>query len=93
MFHLYLKSGSLSEVAKASQLIKEYLSTDSLKTSQETIPDTQLPTEYSKKLLEGYDLKRPIKAISNGVDTTFFEKNDKFGNKFRKTMVIKKMIK
>lgn len=48
------------------------------------------PTEYSKKLLEGYDLKRPIKAISNGVDTTFFEKNDKFGNKFRKTYGYKK---
>lgn len=50
----YLKqniSNLKSEVAKASQLIKEYLSTDSLKTSQETIPDTQLPTEYSKKTI------------------------------------------
>ena len=31
------------------------------------------PTEYSKRLLENYNLNRPIKAISNGVDTIFFE--------------------
>ena len=30
------------------------------------------PTEYSKRLLENYNLNRPIKAISNGVDTIFF---------------------
>ena len=42
------------------------------------------PTEYSKKLLENYHLDRPIKAISNGVDTKFFEHNDTDGKKFRK---------
>ncbi len=42
------------------------------------------PTEYSKKLLESYNLERPIKAISNGVDTTFFERDVKAGQAFRK---------
>lgn len=42
------------------------------------------PTEYSKKLLEGYNLNRPIKAISNGIDMSFFEKDEKLGKKFRK---------
>ena len=30
------------------------------------------PTAYSRGLLEGYGLKRPVYAISNGVDTGFF---------------------
>ena len=30
------------------------------------------PTEYSRKLLEGYGLKRKIYPITNGVDTEFF---------------------
>lgn len=42
------------------------------------------PTEYSKKILEGYHLNRPITAISNGIDMTFFERNEKNGKKFRK---------
>ncbi len=42
------------------------------------------PTEYSKRLLENYHLNRPIKAISNGVDTKFFERNEKAGMEFRK---------
>lgn len=42
------------------------------------------PTEYSKKLLENYNLNRPITAISNGIDMTFFEKNEENGKKFRK---------
>lgn len=41
------------------------------------------PTEYSKRLLENYNLNRPIKAISNGVDTEFFERNTKKGEEFR----------
>lgn len=48
------------------------------------------PTEYSKRLLENYNLNRPIKAISNGVDTTFFERDEKSGNKFRRTYKYKK---
>lgn len=31
------------------------------------------PTEYSRQLLEGYGLKRPVYSISNGVDTEFFK--------------------
>ena len=31
------------------------------------------PTEYSKQLLEGYGLKKPVYSISNGVDTGFFK--------------------
>lgn len=42
------------------------------------------PTEYSKKLLEGYHLNRPIAAISNGIDMTFFKRNESAGKKFRK---------
>lgn len=30
------------------------------------------PTEYSRRLLEGYGLKKPVYSISNGVDTRFF---------------------
>lgn len=41
------------------------------------------PTEYSKKLLENYHLNRPIIAISNGIDMTFFERNEENGKKFR----------
>ena len=42
------------------------------------------PTEYSKRLLEGYGLKN-ITAISNGIDTKFFKKDKKMGEFFRKT--------
>lgn len=48
------------------------------------------PTEYSKRLLENYNLNRPIKAISNGVDTTFFERDEKSGSKFRRKYKYKK---
>ncbi len=42
------------------------------------------PTEYSKKILESYHLNRPITAISNGIDMTFFERNEEQGKQFRK---------
>lgn len=41
------------------------------------------PTEYSKKLLEKYNLNTPITAISNGINMNFFEKNEENGKKFR----------
>ena len=41
------------------------------------------PTPYSKKLLEGYGLKN-ISAISNGIDTNFFKKEELLGEQFRK---------
>ena len=42
------------------------------------------PTEYSKKLLETYDLKTPIYALSNGIDIDYFKRNEENGLKFRK---------
>lgn len=44
------------------------------------------PTPYSKKLLQGYNglEDKKIYAISNGVELDFFEKNEKYGEEFRK---------
>ena len=42
------------------------------------------PTEYSKKLLEKYNLERKIYPLSNGIDMKFFEKNIELGKLFRK---------
>jgi len=47
------------------------------------------PTPYSKKLLEGYGLTN-ITAISNGVNTEFFEKDEELGKKFREKYNFKK---
>lgn len=33
------------------------------------------PTNYSRSLLEGYGIDKPIQVISNGVDTELFQKN------------------
>lgn len=41
------------------------------------------PTEYAKKLLEGYGLKN-IRVVSNGVDMEFFQKDAELGAKFRR---------
>lgn len=43
------------------------------------------PTPYSKKILEGYGIKKPIVAISNGIELNFFEKNIPAGKTFRET--------
>jgi len=43
------------------------------------------PTPYSKRLLEGYGIKRKIFAISNGLETKFFKKDKESGKKFRET--------
>ena len=49
------------------------------------------PTPYSKRLLEGYGkFTQPITAISNGIDTKFFVRDEKLGEKFRKTYGFKK---
>jgi len=42
------------------------------------------PTIYSKKLLENYNLKRPIYAISNGIDLNLFKSSEELADKFRK---------
>jgi len=41
------------------------------------------PTPYTKKLLEKYNLNRPIVAISNGIDLKQFERNEELAKKFR----------
>jgi len=41
------------------------------------------PTPYSKRLLEGYGLKNPVVSISNGIDLSYFIKDDKGRSRFR----------
>ncbi len=45
------------------------------------------PTPYSKRLLEGYKglEKKKIYAISNGIDMSLFQKDEKAGERFRKS--------
>ena len=42
------------------------------------------PTLYSKKLIEGYGIKKEIIPISNGIDLQFFKKTKTGREKFRK---------
>lgn len=42
------------------------------------------PTEYSKKLLKGYGIKKPIFNLSNGVDLSYFVHSDEGSKRFRK---------
>lgn len=42
------------------------------------------PTDYSKALLEGYGLRRPVYSISNGVDTEFFHPDPALRQSFRR---------
>lgn len=41
------------------------------------------PTPYSKRLLENYHIDKPIVAISNGIELSFFRKNEEDGKIFR----------
>jgi len=41
------------------------------------------PTDYSKSLLEGCGLKRPVYSLSNGVDTHFFQPDPALRRSFR----------
>ena len=41
------------------------------------------PSAYSKKILEGYGLKKPIYALSNGIDTGFFAPSAQRAARFR----------
>lgn len=41
------------------------------------------PTPYSKRLLEGYGIKRKIYAISNGIELDLFKKDEEAGTRFR----------
>ena len=42
------------------------------------------PTPYSKRLLEGYGIKKKIYAISNGIDLDMFKPDKEVGEYFRK---------
>lgn len=42
------------------------------------------PSEYSKNLLEGYGITKPIYAVSNGIDLPFYEKKSNDRDDFRK---------
>lgn len=48
------------------------------------------PTLYSKRLLEGYGIKKPIYAISNGIELELFKEDPKAGERFRKRYHYKK---
>jgi 1,2-diacylglycerol-3-alpha-glucose alpha-1,2-glucosyltransferase len=41
------------------------------------------PTEYSKKILKSYGIKKPIYSLSNGVDTDFFKPSNERRMAFR----------
>ena len=41
------------------------------------------PTPYSQRILEGYGLKKPVYALSNGVDTEFFAPDPARGTAWR----------
>lgn len=41
------------------------------------------PSKYSKHLLESYGIKKPIFAISNGIDLDDYQRNEQAGKEFR----------
>lgn len=47
------------------------------------------PTDYSKSLLEWYNLNKKIEVLSNGIDLNFFKKSECFREEFRKKYNIK----
>lgn len=47
------------------------------------------PTEYSKKLLMGYGIRKPIVNISNGIDLGFFKRRPQDRQTFRKKFGLK----
>ena len=51
------------------------------------------PTPYSKKLLESYGIKKPIRALSNGIELEFFKPSEQAGKRFRKEYKYKKRDK
>ncbi|QDW75098.1 glycosyltransferase family 4 protein [Lachnospiraceae bacterium KGMB03038] len=42
------------------------------------------PTEYSRRLLLEYGIKKPIYAVTNGVDIQFFQPDKEAGERFRR---------
>lgn len=42
------------------------------------------PTDYSKRIISGYGIRRPIRALSNGVDTSRFRRDEARGLEWRR---------
>lgn len=42
------------------------------------------PTNYSKRLIEGYGIIPPVKAVSNGIDASFYQGSENDRSEFRK---------
>jgi len=51
------------------------------------------PTPYSKKLLEGYGIEKPIYAVSNGIELDKFKVDQDAHNRFRKRYNLKETDK
>lgn len=47
------------------------------------------PTPYSKRLLEGYGIKKPIYALSNGIELDKFKRDPKLRKSFRERYHVK----
>lgn len=48
------------------------------------------PTPYSKSLLESYGLGKPVLDISNGIDLSYFDRNQADGQRFREKYGVQK---
>ena len=55
-----------------------------IKTCYETGDIILTPTEYSKALLESYDIQKPIYVVSNGIDLDFWKATEEEKIDFRK---------
>ena len=42
------------------------------------------PTPYAKRLLDGYRIGRPVVSISNGIDLSFYRRDEEAGRAFRR---------
>lgn len=51
------------------------------------------PTEYSKHLLRGYGIRKPIYVLSNGVDTKYFSPDASARNGFRRSLGLDRSAK
>ena len=54
-----------------------------LKTCYSSADLVLTPTPYSKKLLDSYELEKPVIAISNGIELEFFKKDLELAKKFK----------
>lgn len=51
------------------------------------------PTPYAKRILRSYGIHKPIYALSNGVDTEFFQWDQQYRNLFRRQYKLKEQDK